>query len=368
MHIAGTKGKGSTCAFVSSFLKAYGDRTGFPQKVGLYTSPHLKYVQERVQINSKPISETSFAKYVFEVWDKLSSSDSAKPRYLQLLFLVSVHAFIKEGVDAAVFETHNGGEYDATNAIEKSIVSGITPIGMDHIEQLGPTIENIAWHKAGIFRKGALAFSASQELEVAEVLSRRAEEKEAGLTYVTDVDPALPANAPTLKPEVQKMNASLALALSNGFLKLKVPKEFSGLTSVDVARGVEQFFWIGRYQQIVNGTCQWFLDGAHNDLSVHKAAQWFAEMATETQRYLSRPYSEACAKAASSTTSNPRILIFSHISDRDGAGLLRLIAKTLQERGILIQYLILSTYDERLDGGTPPGGAHAALSMVPSIS
>lgn len=368
MHIAGTKGKGSTCAFVSSFLKAHGDRTGFPQKVGLYTSPHLKYVQERVQINSKPISETSFAKYVFEVWDKLSSSDSAKPRYLQLLFLVSVHAFIKEGVDAAVFETHNGGEYDATNAIEKSIVSGITPIGMDHIEQLGPTIENIAWHKAGIFRKGALAFSASQEPEVAEVLSRRAEEKEAGLTYVTDVDPALPANAPALKPEVQKMNASLALALSNGFLRLKAPKEFSGLTSVDVARGVEQFFWIGRYQQIVNGTCQWFLDGAHNDLSVHKAAQWFAEMATETQRYLSRPYSEACAKAASSTTSNPRILIFSHISDRDGAGLLRLIAKTLQERGILMQHLILSTYDERLDGGTPPGGAHAALSMVPSIS
>ncbi|KAK3173247.1 hypothetical protein OEA41_006576 [Lepraria neglecta] len=316
VHIAGTKGKGSTCAFVSSFLKAHGERTGFPRKVGLYTSPHLKYVQERVQINSKPLSETSFAKYIFEVWDKLSSSDSAKPRYLQLLFLVSVHAFIKEGVDAAVFETHNGGEYDATNAIEKSIVSGITPIGMDHIEQLGPTIRNIAWHKAGIFRKGALAFSASQEPEVAEVLSRRAKEKEAGLTYVTDIDPALPANAPALKPEVQKMNASLALALSNGFLKSKLPKELSGLTSVDVARGVEQFFWLGRYQQIVSGTCQWFLDGAHNDLSVHKAAQWFAEAATEIQ----------------STTSNPRILIFSHISDRDGAGLLRLIAKTLQER------------------------------------
>ena len=289
--MAGTKGKGSTCAFVSSFLKAHGERTGFPLKVGLYTSPHLKYVQERVQINSKPISETLFAKYIFEVWDKLSSFDSAKPRYLQLLMLVSVHAFISERVDAAIFETHNGGEYDVTNVIERSVVSGITTIGMDHIDQLGPTIGNIAWHKAGIFRKGALAFSASQKPEVAEVLSRRAKEKEADLRYVTDFHPALPQNAPALKPEVQKMNASLAVALSNGFLKSKLPKELGGLTSLDVVRGVEQFFWLGRYQQFVDGTCQWFLDGAHNDLSVQKAAEWFAEVAVETQRYLLMPYS-----------------------------------------------------------------------------
>ena len=77
---------------------------------------------------------------------------------------------------------------------------------------------------------------------------------------------------------------------------------------------------------------------------------------------------EARVKMASSTTSVPRILIFSHISDRDGAALLRSIAKTLQERGILIQHLILSTYDERLDGSTPPGSAYSTPSVVPSIS
>ena len=263
----------------------YGERTGFPRRVGLYTSPHLKYVQERVQINSKPLSEALFAEYVFEVWDKLKSSDSPKPRYLQLLLLVAVHAFINEGVDAAVFETHNGGEYDATNAIEKPIVTGITPVGMDHIKQLGPTIGNIVWHKAGIFKKGAPAFSAAQEPEVAQALSRRAKEKEVDLEHVPDRDPMLPTNDPALKPEAQKSNASLALALSNAFLKSRLPSDSRGLTSFDVARGVEQFFWLGRYQHIVDGNYQWFLDGAHNELSVQKAAQWFAEVAMEKQRY-----------------------------------------------------------------------------------
>lgn len=66
--MAGTKGKGSTCAFVNSFLRAHQQRTGFPRRIGLYTSPHLKRVQERLQIDSRPISEDAFAKYVFEVW------------------------------------------------------------------------------------------------------------------------------------------------------------------------------------------------------------------------------------------------------------------------------------------------------------
>ncbi|KAL2045242.1 hypothetical protein N7G274_002325 [Stereocaulon virgatum] len=252
--------------------------------------------------------------------------------------LVSVHAFIREGVNAAVFETHNGGEYDATNAIDKSVISGITSIGMDHVQQLGPTIENIAWHKAGILRKDAPAFSVPQRPEVVEVLNRRAKERGADLEYVSEVDPALPLNAPALRPEVQKMNASLALALSNGFLKSKLPDDYSGLTSHDVAKGVEQFFWLGRYQQVFDGKCQWFFDGAHNDLSVQKAAEWFADVATEMQ----------------STTCIQRILIFSQISDRDGASLLKIIAKTLQERGILIHHLILTTYHERLDGNDPP--------------
>lgn len=331
--MAGTKGKGSTCAFVNSFLKAHGERTGFPKKIGFYTSPHLKYVQERIQIDSQPLSEDLFSRYVFEVWDGLSRS-SSKPRYLQLLMLVSVHAFIRERVDVAIYETHNGGEYDATNVIKKPIVTGITTIGMDHVEQLGPSIENIAWHKAGIFKYGSPAFSTPQVPEVATVLQKRGREKDVALKFV-DVNPMLPLDANALKPEVQKKNSSLAIALADAFLKAKAPEKHSNLVPQDVRRGVEQFSWPGRYHRIVNGNHQWFLDGAHNELSVQKAAQWFAETAPETQR---------------ANVPLKRILVFSQLSERDGTAILRCAAKTLRESGLRIQHVILTTYEERQDG------------------
>ncbi|KAI4121414.1 MAG: hypothetical protein LQ347_006866, partial [Umbilicaria vellea] len=195
----------------------------------------------------------------------------------KLLMLVSVHAFIKEGVDVAIYETHNGGEYDATNVFQKPVATGITTIGMDHVEQLGPSIEMIAWHKAGIFKRGSPAFSTLQQPETTKVLQRRATEKEVVLKFV-NVNPTLPANPPALKPEVQRINSSLAIALASAFLERKAPKDHCNLTSHDVLQGVEQFSWPGRFHHIVNGNHQWFLDGAHNELSVQKAAQWFAAM------------------------------------------------------------------------------------------
>ncbi|MCJ1264916.1 hypothetical protein MMC22_004791 [Lobaria immixta] len=336
IHVAGTKGKGSTCAFVSSFLGAHGKRTGFPRRIGLYTSPHLVRVQERFRINSRPISKDSFAKYVFEVWDGLSLSGQASqaPRYLQLLMLISVHVFIREKVDVAIYETHNGGEYDATNFFPKPVVTGITTIGMDHVEQLGPSLENIAWHKAGIFKHGSPAFSAPQESAVTAVLKRRAVEKEV-LLKICDVNPALPAEASALVADVQRINSSLALALVDTFLATKAPKEHSSMTLQDVHRGVEQFIWPGRFQHVIDGNHQWFLDGAHNELSLQQAAQWFAKSAPGMQ---------------SNTLPFVRILIFSHLSDRDGASLVQCVAKSFQEVGLRMNHVIFSTYAERQYG------------------
>ena len=290
IYVAGTKGKGSTCAFVNSFLRAHQGRTGYPQRIGLYTSPHLKVIQERIQIDSRPLSEDLFAKYAFEVWNGLSSaSDPSKgPRYLQFLFLISVHTFIKEKVDVAIYETHNGGEHDATNVFPQPIATGIATIGMDHVAQLGPTIENVAWHKAGIFRKGTPAFSTRQVPAAAAVLEQRATEKGTTLEFI-DTDPEIPINALTLKSDVQRLNSSLALALTNALLNKRV---LDRLTPADVKSGVENFFWPGRFQQIKDGKYQWFLDGAHNDISVMKAAEWFAAAAPETQRYLKRSFSK----------------------------------------------------------------------------
>ena len=245
-------------------------------------------MQERIQINCKPISEDLFAKYVFEVWDNLRSDTLPKPRYLQLLMLVSVHTFIRENVDAAVYETHNGGEYDATNIFPKPVVTGISAIGMDHVKQLGPSIDNIAWHKAGIFKSGRPAFSAPQEPPAGAMLERRARERGVVLKYL-DVDPLLPVTASALRPHVQRRNASLALALARSFLREKAPAACRDLTEQDISMGVQQFFWIGRFQHITQGRHQWFLDGAHNELSVRNAAEWFAEVVVQNQMYSTIP-------------------------------------------------------------------------------
>jgi folylpolyglutamate synthase len=290
IHVAGTKGKGSTCAFTRSFLRAHGLRTGFPRKIGLYTSPDLRCIRERIQINDQPVMEDMFTQYFFEVWERLASQDSnttventRQPRYLQLLALVAFHTFIREQVDAAIFETHHGGEYDATNVIPQPVATAITSIGMDHIAQLGPTIEDIAWHKAGIFKPGAPAFSAAQDPGPTSVIRSRATEKGVDLTFVS-VDQSLPVNVPALSVPAQRVNCSLALAVARAFLQRKSPGDH--LSQDDILQGVEKFSWPGRFEIINEGSCQWFLDGAHNELSVEQAAEWFAKNTSQRQKYV----------------------------------------------------------------------------------
>lgn len=284
--MAGTKGKGSTCAFTRSFLSAHGLRTGFPKRVGLYTSPHLQSTRERIQIDGEPIAEDLFTRYFFEVWERLVSAESnqltgieRKPRYLQLLALLAFHTFIKENVDAAVFETHHGGHYDTTNVIRKPVVTGITSLGMDHIAELGPTIEDIAWHKAGIFKPNVLAYSVMQDAGPSEVLRQRAAEKNTELKFVS-ASSTLPSDRGALSVPVQRLNCSLALQMASSFALLKNPGHM--LDEDDVSKGIDGFSWIGRFEIINKGTSQWFLDGAHNQLSLSQAAGWFSKNANES--------------------------------------------------------------------------------------
>lgn len=284
IHVAGTTGKGSTCAWAESFLRAHGERTGFPKKTGLYTSPHLICPEERIRINFEPLCKEKFARYFFEVWDRLLEQNdgdtSALPRYLQLLLLVAFHAFISEGVEAAIIETHHGGEYDSTNVTDRPVATVVTSLGMDHIEQLGPTIGNIAWHKAGIFKHGAHAFSAPQDSATAiEVLRRRASDRGVPLQFVSEDESLLPAGSPRLKPAVQMLNCSVALAAARHFLRRTTPKDSSGegcvLNEDDIKRAVEGFSWPGRFQLVFEGHHEWYLDSAHNEMSVSKASEWF---------------------------------------------------------------------------------------------
>ena len=205
-----------------------------------------------------------------------------RPRYLQLFALLSFHAFIREGVDATIFETHHGGEYDSTNVVEKPVVTAITTLGLDHVKQLGSSIESIAWHKAGIFKSGTPAFSAPQDAAAAiEVLQKRASAKDVSLRFV-DTDPSLPAHTVQLKPDIQHTNCSVALACVNSFLDQKTNEKC--LSSSDVIQGISQFSWPGRFQLVIENQFQWFLDSAHNEMSVVIAAEWFLKTSS-MQRY-----------------------------------------------------------------------------------
>jgi folylpolyglutamate synthase len=247
-------------------------------KVGLYTSPHLLSIRERIRINGKPIEEDVFASAFFEIWDKLpreASADMDIPRYLQLLTLLSFHVFLKEKVDVAVYEPHMGGEYDATNVVSSPVVTAVTRIAEDHVKFLGPTIENIAWQKAGIFKPRCPAISSPQNENVAKVLEQRANEKDVTLLFV-EPDSSLQVT------RFQKENCSLAKAVVQTWISLREPNMLTNLTTF-IELGIENFDWPGRYQQIEEGNHRWFLDGAHNMSGLPTAVSWFAEM-SESQR------------------------------------------------------------------------------------
>ncbi|GAB1208184.1 hypothetical protein APSETT445_006925 [Aspergillus pseudonomiae] len=245
----------------------------FGCKVGLYTSPHLLSIRERIRINGKPIEEDAFTRAFYEIWDVLPlepTVDMDIPRYLQLLTLLSFHVFLKEGVDVAVYEPHMGGEYDATNVVASPVVTAVTRIAEDHVRFLGPTIEDIAWHKAGIFKPDCPAISSPQEQIVAEALMNRANEKKVTLSFV-EPDPSLPVI------KFQNENCSLATRVATEWISIMMPDSLTNLAGC-IDRGIMAFEWPGRYQQIKEGRHSWFLDGAHNDSGLSTAVSWFAEM------------------------------------------------------------------------------------------
>ncbi|EAW12026.1 putative tetrahydrofolylpolyglutamate synthase [Aspergillus clavatus NRRL 1] len=344
IHVSGTKGKGSTCAFTRSLLRAHSVRTGFPKRIGLYTGPHLQSVRERIQIDDHPVPEDVFTRYFFEVWDRimpnnveLDSKAARQPRYLQFLALLAFHTFIREEVDAAIFEVHHGGEYDATNVIQNPVVTGITSLGMDHIAQLGPTIDTIAWHKAGIFKSGAPAFSVAQEPGPAEVMRKRAADIDTTLTFVS-VNECLPTDGRVLSVPVQRLNCSLALELTNAFLHAKAPGHT--LSDADICHGVDSFQLTGRFEIIEEGQLQWFVDGAHNVLSLEQTAEWFATNASRDQ------------------IGRSSALVFSQLSEeRDGTALLRSLAHALFRKKVKPGHVIFTTYQEKEDDPTESSAA-----------
>lgn len=175
IHITGTNGKTSTARMIDSLLRAFGVR------VGRYTSPHLDRVTERISIDGEPITDDKFVEAYDDVEpfaNLLDERNEHAVTYHEILTAVALAAYADAPVDVAVVEVGLGGEWDATNVLFAP-VAVITPIGMDHMHLLGDTITKIATEKAGIIHSGATVITAIQEQDAAEVLLRRAVEKEA---------------------------------------------------------------------------------------------------------------------------------------------------------------------------------------------
>ncbi len=183
VHIAGTKGKGSTSHMLANMLEG----SGF--KVGLYTSPHLIDLRERIMINHEMIPEPMFVKLLNRLLPELRKHlEKSPPTFFEILTCVAFMYFAEEEVDLAVVEVGLGGRLDCTNLI-KPVVSAITMIGMDHMNILGNTVEKIAEEKAGIIKSGVPVISVPQSPGVKEVLSKTAKTNKSSIRYTgEDID------------------------------------------------------------------------------------------------------------------------------------------------------------------------------------
>lgn len=343
IHVAGTKGKGSVCVMVENILLQYSrakDTEKQVGKIGMYTSPHLVTVRERIRIDGAPISEQLFARYFFELWDRfetaaskdmesdvLSATGEIAPGYFRYLTLLALHAFRQEGVKTAIMECGIGGEYDSTNILpaDAVAVSAITSLGIDHTAMLGETIDEIAWHKAGIMKEGVPAFTVDQRPEAQAVLDKRAAEKRVELNVV-EMLPQLKSGflAPGLLGDFQNANASLATAVAASYLhhvgvteNVPLTEELSNSTTglpEQFMDGIETVHWPGRCEIRKDGNLEWYIDGAHTMESIEAAGEWFLHQLAVT-------YSEPNPPTAT-------MLIFNQ-DERDGLTLLRKLLNVL---------------------------------------
>jgi dihydrofolate synthase / folylpolyglutamate synthase len=287
--IAGTNGKGSTAATLASILKASGLRTG------LYTSPHLVQINERIRINGEQISDGDFALYhdvVDRTCERLVSDGQLPwhPSFFEMLTAIAFEYFAQNKVDIAVLEVGMGGRLDATNVIDP-LVSLITDISLDHQNFLGDTVGEIANEKAGIIRPGGIVVTLPQHPQANDVIGNKILELGAkAVSAVPYVPPVSPGSDEYFKPSDSELdgprsryrievmgqeiaietsligrhqlrNVALAIATAEELAKRGFP-----VTAETIERGISQTNWPGRFQVFParNGAPEYVFDVAHN--------------------------------------------------------------------------------------------------------
>lgn len=249
IHVAGTNGKGSVCAILSSVLTAAG------KKVGMYTSPHIFKYTERIQINGVSISDDNFAKYVFEITD-IADKNNIDLTEFEILTAVMFKYFADNNIEVVVLETGLGGRYDATNVIKKNLCSIITHVDLDHTERLGTTIEKIAFEKAGIIKPNCPCIV----FEGLEVYKDTADENCAMLVMIS---PFADIEKLAIKGCYQQENLSLALAA--------IETVFPEISKSVIDVGLKNVKHPCRFQYIKDKNL--IIDGAHNPNGINALVQ-----------------------------------------------------------------------------------------------
>jgi dihydrofolate synthase/folylpolyglutamate synthase len=344
IHVAGTKGKGSTSAMVASSLTACG------LSVGLFTSPHLERIEERFTIDGRQCTERQLANLVDQLRPLVGAMDLESsrrdppdlgPTYFELTTAMALAHFANSAVDAAVLEVGMGGRLDSTNVCQ-STVSIITSISYDHTKQLGDTLAEIAWEKAGIIKPGVPVVSGAIVPEAASVVRRVADERgcrlvELGRDFEFDYRaPRHLERAPELgrldfrigrdatrgnaaqhdmaRREMtdvalglagphQGANAALALATIDELRKLGW-----NLPEASIRRGLAEVSWPARVEVVARRPCV-VLDAAHNVASIEALLATLAE----------------------SFSARRRILVFATTQEKDVAGMMRLVLPAFDE-------------------------------------
>lgn len=272
IHVAGTNGKGSVCAYLNAMLLAGGKKTG------LFTSPHLVRINERFQINGEDVSDEQFLNAFLKVEKaakEYETEGEGHPSYFETLFLMGMLIFKEAGVEYLVMETGLGGRLDATNVVEKPLACIITSISRDHTEYLGDTLEAIAGEKAGIIKAGVPVIYDASQPGPASVIAAKAKEmgspawpmepsfyemktqSREGITFTfaypggEKAELAIPYVA-----KYQMMNASLA------FYTMHILQDVHDIPKNVLAEGLSKIKWPCRMEMAAPGV---IIDGAHNE-------------------------------------------------------------------------------------------------------
>ncbi len=273
IHVAGTNGKGSVCAYMRSILEAAGKR------VAVFTSPHLVDVRERFVINGEMISKEAFLQAFLTVynrldWGELETGKGYHPTFFEYLFFMAMLIFKEEAPDYCILETGLGGRLDATNSVESKLLSVITRISLEHVEYLGETIAEIAGEKAGIIKENTPVVCLDTDEESTEVFCRKAQEKHApchlvskhdyrflnfknktiDFSYVSRYDYSVDI----------RLNTIAAYQVENCALALRAIEILDTERSISVKtlqKGASKCFWAGRMEEVLP---EIFVDGAHN--------------------------------------------------------------------------------------------------------